>query len=348
MTVRRTELGNTGQQTSILGCGTMWFANMSQAETDTALNYCLDRGITYFDCARSYGDAEIKVGRAIKHRRDEFVIATKAAGRDGKTAYQQITESQQRLDMDVIDLIQLHYVNHQDDFDRIVAPNGALSAALRARDEGIVRHIGISGHRPEKLAEWLGTGHFATVLFHLSPVQPFAATDLLPIARTLGIGSLAMRPIGSGLLSDFESALRYVRGYHPDVIVSGLTTPEIVDKNIAALNHDVEAKEFSKLEAQVLEMGNNGCRRCNYCDCPVNIEIPDTLLGEHAWRNGLMSTQGHQDWTEATRFAHKCANYAPCIKTPLCESPCPYDLPIREIVMRVAANAEHTPAQDNH
>ena len=97
MTVRRTELGNTGQQTSILGCGTMWFANMSQSETDTALNYCLDRGVTYFDCARSYGDAEIKVGRAIKNRRDEFVIATKAAGRDEKTAYQQITESQQRL-----------------------------------------------------------------------------------------------------------------------------------------------------------------------------------------------------------------------------------------------------------
>ena len=90
-------------------------------------------------------------------------------------------------------------------------------------------------HRPETLAEWLGSGHFATVLFHLSPVQPFAGTDLLPIARTLGVGSLAMRPIGSGLLADFESALRYVRGYHPDVIVSGLTTPERLEEHTSEL-----------------------------------------------------------------------------------------------------------------
>lgn len=342
MTVRRTELGNTGHQTSILGCGTMWFASMSQTETNTALNYCLDRGITYFDCARSYGDAEIKVGRAIKHRRDEFFIATKAQGRDAETAYRQITESRQRLDMDVIDLIQLHYVNRQDEFDRIVDSHGALSAALQARDEGIVRHIGISGHRPEKLAEWLSTGHFDTVLFHLSPIQPFAATDLLPTVRRLGVGSLAMRPIGSGLLANYRSALRYVRGHRPDVIVSGLTTPEIVDENIAALNHEVDHEEFSKLKASALEIGNNGCRRCSYCDCPVGINIPDTLLGEHAWKNGRMSSQGHAVWTNATKFVHQCANYEPCTETPLCESHCPYDLPIREIVMRVASASEHT------
>ena len=121
MNLLRTSLGSTGEQVSILGCGTMWFKDMSQDDTDEALNYCLDRGVTYFDCARGYGDAEIKIGNAIGHRRDEFFMATKAIGRDASTAYQQINESCERLATDHLDLLQLHYVNYQEEFDQMVS-----------------------------------------------------------------------------------------------------------------------------------------------------------------------------------------------------------------------------------
>ena len=151
MNLQRTPLGATGDQVSILGCGTMWFSDMSQDDTDEALNYCLDRGVTYFDCARGYGDAEIKIGNAIGHRRDEFFMATKAIGRDASTAYQQINESCERLATDHLDLLQLHYVNYQEEFYQIMASGGALEGALRARDEGLVRHIGITGPRLEPL-----------------------------------------------------------------------------------------------------------------------------------------------------------------------------------------------------
>jgi len=337
MNLQQTPLGATGDQVSILGCGTMWFSDMSQDDTDEALNYCLDRGVTYFDCARGYGDAEIKIGRAIGHRRDEFFMATKAIGRDASTAYQQINESCERLATDHLDLLQLHYVNYQEEFDQVMASGGALEGALRARDEGLVRHIGITGHRPEKLAEWLETGAFATVLFHLSPVQPFAAVDLLPTVRRLGVGSMAMRPIGSGLLRDASTALRYVRGHRPDVIVAGLTTPAIVDANIAALQAEVGADEFSELKASIDRLGTNGCRRCNYCSCPIDIEIPDTLLGERVFLDGDISEQGQTRWAAATKFVSKCADHEPCADTPLCEPLCPYELPIRETVLRVAA-----------
>ena len=332
-------LGRTGEKVSALGCGTMWFARMTQAETDLALNHALDMGVTYFDCARSYGDAEIKVGKAIGHRRDQFFMATKAAGRDRKTAARQIDESLKRLGTDRIDLIQLHYVNHQSELDEAVGPGGAMEAAQRAREAGKVGHIGITGHRPEKLADWLSTGLFETVLFHLSPVQPFAARDLLPAAKTLGVGTMAMRPVGSGLLADARGALRYVASQRVDVIVSGLTSPEIVDENIRTLEEPVADDEAARLVEWVGELGSNDCRRCNYCTCPVGIEIPDAMISEPVARRGRLSDAGRKTWEKAIEAVGKCYGHTPCQTQPICESKCPYDLRIRQLMLKVAGAA---------
>jgi len=343
LTLPKVPLGNTGDIVSILGCGTMWFRKLPQSAADESLNHCLDSGISYFDCARDYGDAEIKVGRAISHRKNEFFIATKTHARDANSAYREINESRSRLQVDQIDLLQLHYVNHQSEFDQIVSSGGALEGALRAQTEGLIRHIGITGHRPEKLAQWLESELFSTVLFHLNPTQPFAGTTLLPTTRRLGIGTMAMRPIGSGVASDYRMALRYVRGHSPDVIVSGLTSPAIVDSNIKALEEEVTATEFSALQAKADSIGNNGCRRCNYCECPVGIEIPDTLIAEPYWAASLMSEQGRNIWAEATGPIHSCADYEPCKTTPLCEQPCPYNLPIRDIILSVSDRIPNAP-----
>ena len=119
--MRRSILGKTDKQVSILGCGTMWFKDLSQTQTTKTLNYALDRGVTYFDCARGYGDAEIKVGKAISTRHDEFFIATKTVKRDYKSACQEIDESLERLGTDYLDLIQLHYVNEEHEFQEIMS-----------------------------------------------------------------------------------------------------------------------------------------------------------------------------------------------------------------------------------
>jgi predicted aldo/keto reductase-like oxidoreductase len=334
--MRQSTLGSTGEQVSVLGCGTMWFADLSQAETTRTLNHALDRGVTYFDCARGYGDAEIKVGKAIGHRHDEFLIATKTAKRDRASAAREIDESLSRLGMDHLDLIQLHYVNSQPEFDQIMAPDGALAAAVQAQAAGKVRHIGITGHRPELLATWLGEFDFATVLFHLSPVQPFSATEILPRARELEVGTIAMRPVGSGAISRVSESIRYVHSHGVDVVLSGLTTPAIVDENVETLSSPIEEPEQQALTSWVLSIENNGCRRCNYCSCPVGIHIPDMLITEPLQRHDWFTAAGKEDWAEATASVHKCEGHEPCQTEPICESKCPYDLPIRRTALRVA------------
>ena len=336
--MRYTTLGNTGETVSVLGCGTMWFTEMTQKQTDRALNYALDSGVTYFDCARGYGDAEIKVGKALGSRRDEIFMATKAVGRDAATAAQQIDESLTRLGMDYVDLIQLHYVNHQHEFDKIMGPGGALEAAIKARDDGKVRHIGITGHRPEKLAAWLREWPYETVLFHLNPLQPWAALDLLPTTSELGVGTMAMRPVGSGLLSGERArdAIRYVREHAVDVIVAGLTSTEIVDANVEALAEPVGREEARRLSEWAAGLVGNDCRRCSYCSCPVGIDIPDTMLSEKVFAAGALSEAGEKLWSEATASVDKCYGHEPCKTEPICESQCPYDLPIRQLMLKLS------------
>ena len=334
--MRKVRLGRTEALVSELGSGTMWFRRMSQGEADAAVSHALDRGITYFDCARMYGDAEIKLGKALGRRRDEAFIATKTRALDAEGALAGVEESRARLDVDRIDLMQLHYVNFQKEFDQITAPGGALEGALQAQSEGRIDHIGITGHRPEKLAEWLAVGQFAAVLFHLSPVQPHAATDLLPTARALDVGTMAMRPTGSGLTNQYRQFLRYVKSNDPDVIVSGLTTPAIIDANIDAIARAPYPPETRQLQRLADAYGSNLCRRCSYCECPIGIDIPEAMLAEHVWRAGALSGAGVRTWDEAVESIGGCQGHEPCRTAPICEPLCPYDLPIRRTMMGIA------------
>ncbi len=334
--MRHTTLGKTGERVSVLGCGTMWFADISQAETNAALNHALDRGVGYIDCAHSYGDAEIKVGEAIGHRHDEFFLATKTDNRS-RDAAAEIDESLTRLQVDYLDLIQFHYVNYQHEFEQVMGSGGGLEAAIAARDAGKVRYIGISGHRPELLAAWLKSYDFDTVLFHLNPIQPFAASELLPAVADRGVGTIAMRPVGSGAIQDVPDALRYVHSQGVDIVLSGLTTPAIVDANVDTLQQSVSADEKQKLASWVASIDNLGCRRCNYCSCPVGIEVPDMLLTEPLHARDAFSATGRATWNEATAAIHKCEGHEPCRTAPICESACPYGLPIRDTALRIAA-----------
>ncbi len=318
----------------------MWFADLSQSETNAALNHALDRGVAYIDSARSYGDAEVKVGEAIGHRHDEFFLATKTDERGRDAAAAQIDESLARLQVDYLDLIQLHYVNYQHEIEQLMGKDGALEAAVSARAAGKVRFIGISGHRPEFLAEWLAEYEFDTVLFHLNPLQPFAASELLPTATAREVGTIAMRPAGSGAVQDAPRSLRYVRSQGVDVVLSGLTTPDIVDANIAALEDSITGEESRELATWVASIENNGCRRCNYCSCPVGIEVPDMLLAEPLNALDAFSDAGRATWNKATATVYKCEGHAPCKTTPICESACPYDLPIRSTALRLAASEQ--------
>jgi aryl-alcohol dehydrogenase-like predicted oxidoreductase len=171
--VEKRRLGRLEHRSSVLIYGAAALSDMSQEVADRSIQEALDGGINHFDVAAGYGDAELRLGPWMSELRDRIFLATKTGQRDAESARQEIEASLERLQTDHVDLLQLHAVGDLDDLDLATAPGGALEAAIRAQQEGLVGAVGITGHghgAPATHLEALRRYPFATVLTPLNPV----------------------------------------------------------------------------------------------------------------------------------------------------------------------------------
>jgi aryl-alcohol dehydrogenase-like predicted oxidoreductase len=144
--IPRRPVGRTGHLSSVTLFGGAALARASQDEADRALEVLLRRGVNHIDTAARYGDSELRIGPWMARHRKDFFLATKTGSRAGTDARDDIHRSLERLRVDHVDLIQLHSLGHPDDWDQAMAPGGALEACVRAREDGLVRFIGVTGH----------------------------------------------------------------------------------------------------------------------------------------------------------------------------------------------------------
>jgi aryl-alcohol dehydrogenase-like predicted oxidoreductase len=166
-------LGRLGHQSTVLIYGGAAVGDVTQDVADASFDEALAAGINHFDVAASYGDAELRFGAAMSRLRDRIFLATKTGERSQEAAWRQINASLERLQTDRVDLLQLHAVCDLEDLNAVTDPDGALRAALRAEEEGLVGAVGITGHGHEAPAthlEALRRHPFATVLTPLNPV----------------------------------------------------------------------------------------------------------------------------------------------------------------------------------
>ena len=234
-------LGATGLEVSVLGlgCATLGYSPMSVEEGATLVDAAIDAGITYIDCASSYGNAEEKVGAVMRRRRKEVVLATKCLERSKDDAWREINRSLERLQTDRLDLLQVHAINSMRDLDRVAADDGALAAAIRARDEGLCRFIGITGHtRPEVLAAALDRFPFATVLCPLSSTDALVndfAPVIGPIVKDRNVGLVAMKVFAAGRMVQHPTrSLRYSLSLPVSTAVVGMINAAELRENVAA------------------------------------------------------------------------------------------------------------------
>jgi aryl-alcohol dehydrogenase-like predicted oxidoreductase len=166
-------LGRLGHQSSVLIYGAAALSEVSQDVADRSVREALDAGINHVDVAADYGDAELRLGALMGEIRGRVFLATKTGQRGSDAAWAQINASLERLRTDRVDLLQLHAVGDLDELDRVMAPDGALAAAIRAQEEGMVGAVGITGHgdqAPSTHREALRRFPFATVLTPLNAV----------------------------------------------------------------------------------------------------------------------------------------------------------------------------------
>jgi aryl-alcohol dehydrogenase-like predicted oxidoreductase len=144
--IGRAPFGATGHESSRVVFGAAALGEVSQGEADRALDVVLEHGINHIDVAASYGDAELRVAPWLRRHPDTFFLATKTGERGYRAAREQIRRSLDRLGVERVDSIQLHNLVDVIEWEQALGDDGALRAAVEARDEGLVRFIGVTGH----------------------------------------------------------------------------------------------------------------------------------------------------------------------------------------------------------
>src|SRR5919112_2875918 len=138
--------GRTGHDSTRILFGAAAIGNVSQADADRTMELIRDHDINHIDTAASYGESELRLGPWMSQIRNDIFLATKTGERTYQAAYDQIQRSLERLQTDHVDLIQLHFLVDPEEWEIAMGPGGALEAVVRARDEGLARFIGVTGH----------------------------------------------------------------------------------------------------------------------------------------------------------------------------------------------------------
>jgi aryl-alcohol dehydrogenase-like predicted oxidoreductase len=144
--IARSAFGRTGHESTRTIFGAAALGSVSQADADATLDLLLGHGVSHIDTAASYGAAELRIAPWLKQHRDDFFLATKTGKRDYQGARDEIRRSLERLGVDRVDLLQLHNLVDVIEWETALRDGGALDAAVEARDEGLVRFIGVTGH----------------------------------------------------------------------------------------------------------------------------------------------------------------------------------------------------------
>ena len=196
--------GRTGHMSTVAIFGAAAFSNVSQEDADKAMERIIEAGVNHIDIARSYGEAELRVGPWMPRERGRFFLGSKTTERTKEGAWKELQESLKRLQIEALDLYQIHAVTTMDELDAVTMKGGALEAFLEARQNGLTRFIGITGHgvnAPQIYLEALRRFDFDSVLFPLNFVQMANpeyreyAEELIATCKAKDVGTMIIKSI---------------------------------------------------------------------------------------------------------------------------------------------------------
>ena len=325
--MRTVTLGRTGLEVSRIAMGGIPLQRPSIDEAVRIVHRALDLGVNFFDTAAGYGVSEERFGKALAGRRSGVVIATKSGRRTKEEAAAEIERSLKRLQTDYIDVWQFHNIADPGTMAKVLGSGGAMEAAQEALKAGKIRHIGLSSHNINTAIKAVKSGHFETIQFPFNYVTHEPADELIPLAAEKGVGFIGMKPFAGGMLGRADLSIKYVLQFDSVIPDPGIETIEEIEE-IAALvdsgDWELSPAELAEIEARRDELGTQFCRQCGYCQpCPQGIPISMAMIVEVMWK--LWPRNTFLEWLEGVIEKART-----CLKCGVCESRCPYDLPIRE------------------
>lgn len=330
--MKTVKLGRTDLEINPLGFGGIPIQRIGVDEAVEVVEYCIEKGINFIDTARLYGDSEDKIGKVLPKYRDKVIIATKAMSRDKEGMAKEIEESLNNLNIDCIDLYQCHNVRSLEQLDTILSDDGAYQALKEAKSIGKIKHIGITSHKTPVLLRALELDVFDTIQVPFNIIENEPAEELLPLCKENNIGVIVMKPVAGGALKDHVPAsLKFILNHPVSVAIPGMESKEQIDENLTAItNPELTDKELEELQAEADSLGEEFCRKCDYCaPCPSGVDIPLMFIVD-----AYYSRYNMPEWA-TNRYRKMEINAGHCVECGRCEEKCPYELPIIDMLKEV-------------
>jgi uncharacterized protein len=327
--MERMVLGNTGIKTIKLGFGGIPIQRVSEAQAIEVVLYALEKGMDFIDTSRVYTTSETRIGKALKETDKKVAVATKSFHRSADGIQKDVEISMKELQLDYIDIYQCHGISNDADYRLITSPNGALSGLLKAKEQGLIGHIGITSHSLDLLEKIVDDGLFETIMVCFSFLEPAAGDKVIPKAREKGIGIIAMKPFSGGVIEAPEIALKWALSFPDILVIAGVEDKRLIDQNWKVFHGCYELNDDEKQKIQEIsrEFDKKFCRRCDYClPCPSEIPI-QFVLGMRS----MLKRMG----TAALRtpmFAAMLKKADDCTECGDCMERCPYNLPIPDMI----------------
>ena len=332
--MRKRRLGRTDLMVSVIGFGGLILPRISREDAAQVVNHALHLGINFIDTAKSYGDSEEKVGAAIAGRRDDCIITSKSLSDSKDELLADIDLGLKRLKTDKIELYQLHNVSSPERLEKALAPGGLLDGLKEAQAAGKIGFTAFSGHKKDVLIEAIKTDQFDVVQMPINVVDRETWRDVLPLAVERDMGIISMKALAGGALTDLSPeiislALRYAVQQDISTAVVGMRSLDEVEQNAKAGTdyQELSESEHEKLIDAANSLSKTFCRQCEYClPCEQEVDIVATfILDKHFTRFGARESA-------RKRYAAMPVKADACIECGICESRCPYELPIIEML----------------
>ena len=326
--------GKTGLRISRVGFGGIPIQKNDADSSRELIRSLVENGVNYIDTARGYTVSEALIGEAMETLgvRDKFVLATKSMARTKDAMAADIEVSLKNLRTDHIELYQVHNAN-MEQLATVCAEGGALEALLEAKKAGKIGHIGLTAHSLTVFEKALELDWVETIMFPYNIVET-QGEALIEKCREKNIGFIAMKPLAGGAIEDAALAMRFICANPAvSVVIPGMYCEREVKENVDAseIIGGLTEEEMEKVAKIRGELGANFCRRCNYCQpCTAGISISAVFLF-----GGYLERYGLEDWAR-DRYASLPVKAGACVDCGVCESRCPYELPIRDMLKKCA------------
>lgn len=315
-------LGKTEMITNKNGFGALPIQRISYEETEALIYEAYDNGVTFYDTARFYTDSEEKLGRAIAKRgiRDKVYIASKTMCNTTEEFWSQLSQSLTDLQTDYLDLYQFHNPSF---CPKPGDGTGLYEAMIEAKEQGKVKHIGITNHRLAVAHEAIDSGLYETLQFPFCYLASEQDAVLVEKCAQADMGFIAMKAMSGGLITRADAAYAFCTQYDHVLPIWGVQKMSELQEFIACEKNppamDEEMQNFILRERE--ELSGEFCRGCGYCmPCPVGIKINDCARMSLMIRRAPTSVYMDEEHQQDMELIEECLHCGQC------REKCPYGL----------------------